>query len=92
MSGTLAGGRKAAKTIKSKNPNFYREIGSLGGRKGKADGTIKGFAVMDKQKVREAGRKGGTRSRRGSSIKVNVLPAQPLPKNPSVFNVFRRFI
>lgn len=67
MSGTLAGGRKASITNKSKNPNFYREIGAIGGKKGKADGTIKGFAAMPREKRVAAGRLGGSISTRRKS-------------------------
>lgn len=38
----------------------------MGGKKGKTDGTIKGFALMTLEKRREAGKKGGTISRRTS--------------------------
>lgn len=32
MSGTQAGNLKVAATLKAKNPNHFREIGSLGGK------------------------------------------------------------
>lgn len=40
--------------------DFYRMIGSKGGRSGHTGG----FASMDIKKVKEAGRKGGLKSRR----------------------------
>lgn len=60
MAATRVGGLKAAETNRKKNPDFYREIGRRGGL---AKGP-KGFAVMEKDKVRAAGRKGGKISRR----------------------------
>lgn len=59
MSGTREGGLRAYKKIIEKDPDFYRRIGALGGKK---TGN-KGFAIMDKDKVRAAGRKGGKISR-----------------------------
>jgi uncharacterized protein len=61
MAGNRIGGQKAAEKNKKSDPNFYRLIGSKGGSK---LGVKKGFAAMDKEKVREAGKKGGTRSKR----------------------------
>lgn len=54
------GSREAVKAI-------MQNIGSIGGSKGKIDGTIKGFAVMSPEKRAEAGRKGGKISRRGKA-------------------------
>lgn len=59
MAGTREGGLRAYKKIIEKDPDFYRRIGALGGKK-KGD---KGFAIMDKDKVRAAGSKGGKISR-----------------------------
>lgn len=64
MSGSVAGGVKAAKTNKLKyGKNFYAEIGRIGG-KAKVP---KGFA-LDKDRARKAGKKGGTISRRGKAL------------------------
>lgn len=63
MSGTKIGGIKASKTIKERDPDFYKKIGKIGGMNGHTGG----FASMDREKVREAGRKGGTISRRGKA-------------------------
>lgn len=61
MSGTKAGGRKAALTNYERHGrDFYARIG----RKGGINGHTGGFASMPKDKVREAGRKGGLISRR----------------------------
>jgi general stress protein YciG len=65
MAGTKLGGQLAAITNKTKfGPDFYAKIGAQGGKRGKADGAIKGFAA-NPERAREAGRKGGTISRRG---------------------------
>lgn len=63
MAGTKAGGLAAAKTNKARyGKEFYARIGQVGG---KATG-MKGFA-LDRERAREAGKKGGTISRRGKS-------------------------
>lgn len=75
MSGTKAGGLKAAKTNKLKHgKDFYARIGRMGGRNGHTGG----FASMPTWKVQEAGRKGGRKSTRagikngeGKNSKVN---------------------
>lgn len=61
MAGTKAGGAKASETNKRLyGADFYQRIGQEGGVRR----VPKGFALMDKAKVREAGRKGGTISKR----------------------------
>lgn len=66
MSGTKAGGMKAAATNKQKyGEGFYARIGRKGGQKGHTGG----FASMDPERVRECGRKGGSISRRGPAKK-----------------------
>lgn len=63
MTGTLAGGRKAAKTTKERHgEDFYARIGQKGG----ANSHEGGFAA-NRKLAREAGRKGGSVSRRGKS-------------------------
>jgi general stress protein YciG len=60
MPGTRAGGLKAAKKNKKNyGKDFYKIIGSKGGHNGHTGG----FAA-DHERAREAGRKGGLRSRR----------------------------
>lgn len=54
MAGTVAGGKKAAAKNLQNNPNFYREIGRIGGR----NGNTGGFAA-NPQLARIAGSKGG---------------------------------
>lgn len=61
MSGTKAGGLIAAMTNKRKyGPDFYARIGAIGGHKGRTGGFFANHAL-----AREAGRKGGLKSRRG---------------------------
>lgn len=66
MSGTVEGGRKAARTNKEKyGEDFYKGIGAKGGKNGHTGG----FASMTPEQVKEAGRKGGRISRRGPAKK-----------------------
>lgn len=65
MSGTKAGGLKAAKANKAKfGENWYKEIGRIGGRNGHTGG----FA-SNPELARRAGAIGGRISRRGPSKK-----------------------
>lgn len=60
MAGTKKGGMKAAETNKSRyGSDFYKKIGKVGGQKS----TTGGFAA-NPELAREAGRKGGKKSRR----------------------------
>lgn len=64
MSGTRAGGVKAAQTNKERyGANFYKKIGKVGGQRG----TTGGFAA-NPQLAREAGRKGGKISKRRKKL------------------------
>lgn len=63
MSGTKAGGLKAAKRNKELHgEDFYKRIGSIGGQKGHTGG----FAA-NRELARLAGAKGGAKSRRGEA-------------------------
>lgn len=65
MSGTKAGGAKAAATNKAKyGEGFYARIGKMGGQKGHTGG----FAA-NPELARTAGAKGGRISRRGPAKK-----------------------
>lgn len=66
MAGNKEGGLKTAAKNIANDPDFYARIGAIGGRKGKADGVIKGFAA-NPELARRAGKKGGQISRRGKS-------------------------
>lgn len=60
MAGTILGGKEAAKkNIERYGVDYYRNIGRIGGRNGHTGG----FAA-NRELAREAGRKGGTISRR----------------------------
>ncbi|MEK7620773.1 MAG: KGG domain-containing protein [Patescibacteria group bacterium] len=66
MAGTVKGGKAAANTNKTRHgKDFYARIG----RKGGQNGITGGFAA-NRDLAREAGRKGGKKSRRGKSTKV----------------------
>ena len=62
MSGTKAGGLKAAAVNLARDPNFYRIIGKKGGQNGHTGG----FAA-NPELARIAGAKGGRISRRGKA-------------------------
>lgn len=67
MVGTKAGGIKARKTnLEKHGKDFYQRIGKMGG---KICGIPKGFSLNHELAV-EAGRKGGTISRRGKSKNI----------------------
>lgn len=60
MPGTINGGKKAAATNKNKHgADFYARIGAIGGKKGRTGGFF-----ANRELAREAGRKGGLKSRR----------------------------
>lgn len=64
MAGTKEGGKNAAATNKRKyGPDFYRNIGAMGGKKGKTGGFF-----ANRELARIAGAKGGRISRRGKSL------------------------
>lgn len=60
MAGTIAGGKAAAATNKAKyGPDFYKNIGAMGGKKGRTGGFF-----ANRELARIAGAKGGRISRR----------------------------
>lgn len=59
MAGTIEGGRKARDRNLANNPNFYREIGAIGGKNGHTGGFY-----ANRELARTAGAKGGRISRR----------------------------
>lgn len=71
--GTRSGGLKARDANLAKNPNFYREIGRKGGRNGNTGGFAYAAAHGLNWHV-EAGRKGGTISRRNRTKQVAPEP------------------
>ena len=65
MAGTKAGGEAAAVTNKRKyGADFYRIIGSEGGKKGRTGGFY-----ANRELARTAGAKGGRSSRRGKVVR-----------------------
>lgn len=61
MSGSKIGGRKASRTNRERyGEDFYKKIGSIGGRNGHTGGFSYNPAL-----ARVAGSKGGSKSRRG---------------------------
>lgn len=65
MSGTIHGGKLAAKTNKKRHgKDFYARIGRIGGQKSNTGG----FAA-NRELASLAGRKGGQKSRRGPARK-----------------------
>lgn len=68
MPGTVIGGKHAAKTNKKRHgSDFYQKIGKLGGAKSRGGG----FA-SNRELAREAGRRGGSASRRTAIKKVET--------------------
>jgi hypothetical protein len=66
MAGTKEGGKKCAATNKAKyGPDFYANIGAMGGKKGHTGG----FAA-NKELAREAGRLGGLISKRRKRVQI----------------------
>lgn len=67
MAGTKSGGAKAAATNKNKyGKDFYARIGSMGGKIGRTGGFY-----ANRDLARQAGRKGGLKSRRGPSGRLS---------------------
>lgn len=60
MSGTIEGAGRAVSTNKKRDPEHYQKIGQRGGHAK----VPKGFAAMDRAKVSEISRKGGTTKRK----------------------------
>lgn len=76
MAGNRTGGLKARDANLKRNPNFYRDIGSIGGKRGKTGGfaseAIGDDGLTGRERARIAGKKGGLTSRRGKSNKKEV--------------------
>ena len=78
MAGTKAGGLKAKEATLAKNPNFYADIGKLGGQKSRGGGfASKTVCNCDAiyephRKAQCAGTKGGSISKRGPTKRVHA--------------------
>lgn len=69
MSGTIIGGRKAARTnYLLHGEDFYKRIGSKGGKNGHTGGFYN-----NPELAKRAGRKGGSISRRGKAKKNDSI-------------------
>lgn len=68
MAGTKEGAQKARDKNLARDPNFYSNIGRIGGK----NGTTGGFAA-NRELAREAGRKGGKISKRGKKVAKPTL-------------------
>ena len=77
LSGSVAGGKKAAAVNMTKDPDFYRKIGAIGGK----NGNTGGFASNPKL-AKLAGARGGHLSKRGKDPKrtMRAKRAQALYK------------
>ena len=67
MPGTKAGGMKAAAKNLQRNPNFYKEIGSRGGKNSKGGGFARWQEETPEEhykRVSMAGKKGGRSGRK----------------------------
>lgn len=75
MAGTVTGGLKASATNKKKDPDFYRRIGAIGGKKGTTGGfastkkSANGLTGLDRARI--YGRIGGKKSKRGPARITN---------------------
>ena len=74
MSGTVAGGIKAKKTITERHgSDWYKKIGKIGGRNGHTGGfaseTVGKDGLTGLERASKAGRIGGLKSKRGPAKK-----------------------
>ena len=73
MAGTQAGGRKAAKKLTQREPNFFKRIGKMGGHANNTGGFASEKVGKDgltgSQRAKKAGKIGGTISKRTAKPK-----------------------
>lgn len=71
MAGTKAGGLKAAASNRAHDPDFYRNIGRIGGMNGHSGGfaseSVGKDGLTGHERARIAGAKGGRISKRGKA-------------------------
>ena len=68
MPGTTQGGLKAREKNLAKDPDFYKKIGAIGGKKGTTGGF--GQGEIGRQRASKYGRIGGLKSRRHATSKT----------------------
>jgi hypothetical protein len=74
MAGTVAGGKRAALKNLEGDPDFYRRIGSIGGRNGHTGGFASSIEckcrlyIKPHSHARCAGKKGGAKSKRTKKL------------------------
>lgn len=73
MAGTKEGGRKAAETNLTNDPNFYKRIGSIGGKNGRTGGFYR-----DSDRAREEGAKGGRIGKNGYRLVGYTEDGEPM--------------
>ena len=76
MTGTKAGGLKAAIKNLKKDPDFYKKIGAKGGKRGHTGGFY-----VNRELAKIAGAKGGRISKRKPSGKKKICPHISVIKN-----------
>ena len=68
MAGTVEGGKNARDTVLAKDPDFYKKIGSIGGKRssngGFASSVVGEDGLTGRERARIAGAQGGSISRR----------------------------
>jgi len=69
MGGTKAGGIKAREKNLAQDPDFYKKIGSIGGKNGTTGGF--GQGEIGRERARRWGSVGGKVSRRNAASKIN---------------------
>ena len=70
MAGTKEGGMRAAQKNKERDPDFYFKIGQKGGKTRTPNSHLKGYGSRP-DLASEAGRRGGTNSRRGAQGRLD---------------------
>lgn len=78
MPGSKLGGLRAAATNKKRHgEDFYQRMGRIGGQRGHTGGFY-----ANRELAREAGRKGGLKSRRSKAKEEVEIPEYAIWKNP----------
>ncbi len=83
MAGNITGGKKTASKLLKENPNYYKIIGSKGGK----NGTGHAFA-HGKIDPSVAGKRGGELSKRTAKIATETVSEEPKAR----FLLWKRFV